>query len=95
MMPSATHPSFEFDQHQFIGAIDQREISDGAVSIAAVVESQVIPGATQTTDLRITADDNIERSTDPGDLAPQIRPAGVHIQFLITVRWFRFWTLRR
>lgn len=94
-MTSAPHPALEFDQHQFIGAIDQGEIAHRAISVTAVVKGQVVPGSTETTDLRVAADHHVKGCTDPSDPSPQIRPTGVHVQVLITVRWIRFWTLTR
>jgi hypothetical protein len=37
----AAHPAFEFNQHQFVGAINQGKVTYGAIAMAAMVEREV------------------------------------------------------
>jgi len=68
----ATHPTFKFDHHKLVWAIDQAQITNSAVAVTAVMQGEVITGTTQSTDLWIAPHHHIKRGPDPSDTTSEI-----------------------
>ncbi len=77
-MAGPSHPALKFHQHQLIGAIDQGQVVDCAVALAAMMQRKMETVAAEATDLGITADDHIKVGPEPGDAAAQFGPAHHH-----------------
>ena len=77
-MAGPAHPALEFHQHQLIGAIDQRQVIDGAVPLTTVMQGEMEAIAAEAADLGIAANNHIKGGTQPGHAATQFRPAHHH-----------------
>jgi hypothetical protein len=66
------HPALELHQHQFVGAVDQGEILDGAIALAAVMKGEMETLATETTDFGIAANHDIQGGPKTGHAATQL-----------------------
>jgi hypothetical protein len=71
----ATHPALELNQHQFVGAIHQREVTNGAIAVAAMVQGEAKGVTAQAANFWITAHQHIEGSAKAGDTSATFRPA--------------------
>jgi hypothetical protein len=71
----AAHPAFELNQDQLVRAINQGEVTHGAIAMAAVVEGEAKGVTTEAADFWITADHHIEGGSETGDAAATFGPA--------------------
>jgi hypothetical protein len=71
----AAHPALKLNQDQFVGAINQGEITHGAIAVAAMVKREAKGVTAQAADFWITADNHIEGGSETGDAAATFRPA--------------------
>ena len=74
-MAGAAHPALELNQDQFVGAINQGEVTHGAIAMAAMVEREAKGVTAQAADFWITADHHIEGGPETGDAAATFGPA--------------------
>ena len=77
-MAGPSHPTLKFHQHQLVGAINQRQVVDCAIALAAVMQRKMETVTAEATDFGITADDDIKIGPEPGDAAAQFGPAHHH-----------------
>jgi hypothetical protein len=66
------HPALELDQHQFVGAVDQGEILDGAITLAAMMQREMETLAAQPTHFGIAANHDIQGGSQTGHAASQL-----------------------
>tara|TARA_B100002051_G_scaffold18792_1_gene14946 strand:+ start:1965 stop:2144 length:180 start_codon:yes stop_codon:yes gene_type:complete len=59
-MTGASHPALELDKDEFIWTVDQGEIANGAVSIAAVMKRELIIRTAESADFRIATNNHIK-----------------------------------
>jgi hypothetical protein len=57
---STSHPTLEFQQHKFVGAFNQGQVVDRAVTMPAMVKSEMEVLTAQSADLRVAAHHHIQ-----------------------------------
>jgi len=66
------HPSLKFRDNKFVGTVDQAEIANSAIPVTTVMKGDVISRTTEAADFGIAPDDDIKRSSDACNPAPEI-----------------------